>query len=73
MRRNEPTLNDIIAKTLDPKRKNVEPVQRLRRGEGVGFVAHRFPIKGGVSYADVLRENVTKDNALFRLLSDPKR
>lgn len=34
------------------------------------FLQHRFPIKGGLTFADVLADNLTRKNALLeRLLS----
>jgi hypothetical protein len=68
----KPTFSDIVSKALDTRRKNVEPEQRLRRGEGVGYVHHRFSIKGGKSYADLIAENVTSDNVLLKRLMGRK-
>ena len=65
-----PSITDIVARVLDPKRKNVEPVMRLRRGEGIGYVSHRFPVKGGISYADLMARNVMRNNALFSKLKE---
>ena len=70
--RDRKALASAIAKALDPRRKNIEPQQRLRRGEGVGYVAHRFPIKGGVSWLDVVGVNVCKNNALLSRLRGRK-
>lgn len=54
----------------------VEPAKRMVNGR-YGWAIHRFPIKGGKTmrqtvwpdYTKRLAANVTKDNAMFRLLS----
>lgn len=62
-------LNELISHTLYGKR--VEPVQRLVGGQ-FGWAFHRFPIKGGISGADVLAKNIIKNNALLSRLMGKK-
>jgi hypothetical protein len=52
---------------------NVEPRQRWVGG-GFGYAVHRFPIKGGITMADVLKESIydiapTETPFLIALLS----
>lgn len=72
------TLSEVIAYTF--RAKVVEPVRRVKdldhvpRGHRAGapsprHVSHRFPIKGGVSRAELLAQNIYASNALFKQLS----
>lgn len=55
-------LSDTLAASLH--RKCVEPVQRKYAGNPLpGYVSHRFPIKGGISRAEVMARIVASQNA----------
>ena len=43
-----------------------EPVQRNKNG--VRWIRHRFPGKGGISALDIMLLNMSQNNALFRRL-----
>ena len=43
--------------------KNVEPEPRNK--DGVRWIAHRFPIKGGISTREAMARDFTRNNALF--------
>jgi hypothetical protein len=38
-----------------------------------GYVGHRFPIRGGISWLDVLARITMRDNPLFKMLTSKKR
>lgn len=48
-------------------KKSVEPEQRWVGGR-FGWANHRFPIKGGISKADVMVQNINKNNELLTIL-----
>jgi len=45
-----------------------EPVPRKFAGQGVQYVRHRFPIKGGISPAEVMARQCSKNNVLLQRL-----
>jgi len=44
--------------------KNIEPQKRLVGGS-FGWAAHRFPIKGGISWRDVMIRDMARPHPLF--------
>lgn len=64
---------DLVARTIFDGKKRVEPEPRMVGGS-FGYAFHRFPIKGGISPADVMAKNVLAHNALYRRLAkEPKK
>ncbi|SFY11441.1 hypothetical protein SAMN03159408_03235 [Burkholderia sp. NFPP32] len=43
-----------------------EPAQRNK--DGMRWIRHRFPIRGGISALDIMLLNMSQNNALFRRL-----
>lgn len=70
---------DLVTSTFSNDRKNIEP-QRSTRDMSVREmrkypphrIHHRFPIPGGISTADMLRESITASNALWERLAATK-
>lgn len=60
------SLSDICRKAMSGKR--VEPQQRMVGGS-YGWAIHTYPIKGGITLADVMYQNICKNNALFKRLT----
>jgi hypothetical protein len=56
--------SEILKNSLQAKR--FEPQKRLH--DWYGHHSHRFPIKNGISAAQVMKENVIKNNALLNQL-----
>ena len=46
--------------------KNYEPMQRNK--DGLRWIKHRFPIKGGISIIDVMKAEAQKPNPLLRMV-----
>ena len=59
------SLSDLLERTLSGKR--VEPQQRLVGGR-YGWAIHRYPIRGGLTVAEVLAKNIANNNQLFQRL-----
>ncbi|MBR8074375.1 hypothetical protein KDX14_33155 [Burkholderia cenocepacia] len=57
------SLSEIVAKTLQDGPKCYEPEPRNK--DGLRWIRHRFPIKGGISWHEVLHRQMTKTNAFF--------
>lgn len=53
-----------VIDAFSAKRFEPEP----RNHDGYGYKGHRFPIKGGISFYEVMARNVTRENALFKRL-----
>jgi hypothetical protein len=47
--------------------KRYEPIPRLCAGK-FGYVAHRFPIKNGISMAQVMAANIANNSPLYQRL-----
>lgn len=68
------TFSDLITKTFSPGRTvyEREPSTRDRSVRemklGPHHIAHRFPIPGGLSAADMLRRSIMSSNALMERL-----
>lgn len=60
------SLNEAIDYALDAKR--YEPKPRLHAGV-FGYVAHRFPIKDGISAMTVAALQMSATNSLFQRLN----
>lgn len=43
-----------------------EPQQRNK--DGMRWIKHRFPIKGGISFREVMAHNFTADNKLIAII-----
>ncbi len=54
-------LTATVYKALHEKRYEAE----ARNKDGMRHVAHRFPIKNGISAVDVLKKDLSKTNALY--------
>jgi hypothetical protein len=50
----------------------IEPVKRMCGGYGPRYVAHRFPIKGGVTWAQIFAKHVEANSALLARLKAVK-
>lgn len=48
--------------------KVVEPKQRNK--DGMRWIFHRFPIKGGISPIEVMAHNMMKNNALLQRINN---
>lgn len=59
---------DSIAKKIEGawSEKRFEP--EMRNKDGMRYVGHRFPIKGGISAVDVMMRNISANNAFLRRL-----
>jgi len=64
-----PTITEVISNTLSSSHKCVEPKERMVAGVFT-YACHRFPIKGGMSYLDLMCINITKNNSLLRMLKE---
>jgi len=64
MRKSFDLYSEVFGEAMHSKR--FEP--EMRNKDGVRYVGHRFPIKGGISAWDVIAKNVLKNNALLQKL-----
>jgi hypothetical protein len=55
--------HQVLLDTINEK--VYEPVQRNK--DGLRWIRHRFPIKNGISYREVMKEEVTKHNHMSRI------
>ena len=71
------TFSELFSQTLAGKR--IEPLKRVKsllhvpRGRrnippSPQYIWHRFPIKDGISGSDLVAENITRTNPLFKRL-----
>ena len=63
-------LSNLITKALQGNR--VEPVKRMVGGSGPRYAIHRFPIKGGITMAEVLADNLSRNNPLLARIAPKK-
>ena len=69
-------LSDLVTKVFSAKEKVYErelstrelSVREMRRGGYAHRIRHRFPIKGGMSLSEIMKENITAKNALYERL-----
>ena len=57
---------DLLVKVMNNPDRCYEPVQRNK--DGMRWIRHRFPIKGGITWRDVLHQDMMGTNALYRRL-----
>ena len=62
-----PSRRDLIASALYDGRKRVEPIPRMCAGR-FQYVAHRFPIKGGISTSQANAAQLSQQNYLLKML-----
>ena len=60
------SLQNAIEKAWTARR--FEPVKRNK--DGMRWISHRFPIKGGISATEVALANLRETNVLLRRLRD---
>ena len=72
-------LSDLINNVLYGDYKNIEPVQSTRTRSvrelkyGPCYISHRFPFKGGISYANITSRNVLANNVLLHRLRSKQK
>jgi hypothetical protein len=61
------TLIELMASDT-PRYELRQPIPGMRHNKTEKLVPHRFPIKGGLTYCEVVARTVTQNNALFSML-----